>query len=162
MNKAKNELRLPSIVNVMELTRKPRGRVLIHFTAAQWKQVSSRLPKPVKFKAGPGTLEAVRAPGSNGDMLVGGFCRSTRNQLCWLNPQPIGPLDAGSGLGALAWDCNCQDVPDATPPATACRFILLRSPRLAFGCDATNCPAGCVLRWQRDGSLFVLGCQCRR
>lgn len=152
---------VPKIVNVMDIKSRPRGMTLVHFTAAQWKDVARTLKPTGELPPKSVLMEAIPIPGGSGDMLLGGSCRYQRGSVCYWVPDPIREPGRRPEQFDIGWTCVCQKIPDNPRPQTFCRLTLSRVPRIGIYCDATHCPAGCVLKVTRLDGKYLIGCECR-
>ena len=164
---------LPVLRNISELPAKSKEPVLLHFTAEQWKEaLGDTKPGKVSLQKHGSFLLANPVPMTRGGFALFGFCRSTRDQLCFQQPVAtapdlLGPARDRFGPGEfIRMECVCEDIPRDDRPSVACRLIIQVRPRVFLGCDSEHCPSGCRLIWQLvhpalgQLSPLLLTCEC--
>jgi hypothetical protein len=99
---SRSRIKVPLIRNVLEIKAPVKDGTLLHFTAAQWKQATARIPVGKRLPKQGLFLEAYPIPGE--DVIVQPNCVQGPCEICRVRMTP-GPR------GPIIFDCQCRRDP---------------------------------------------------
>jgi hypothetical protein len=161
MNKKRSKTRsrglvkTPRIKNILDVGKRLTPGTLLHVTASQWKQLTSRIPTGKGVPKYGVTLEFYPIP--DGDFIGQPMCIQNPCEVCRVRVSGFGPE------GAMTFDCqcrpdpNCPQDPPPPPPSPRCALEIPRvGGRLTLGCRSQGCTGRCRLTAVRQGFRYLI------
>lgn len=152
----------PRIQNILYIGRTFREGTLIHFTAQQWKQMTSRIHPGKGVPKYGVALEYYPIP--DGGVITQPICNPNVCETCNIRVTGFG---AG---GTMTVECRCRrdprcpDLPSSSPGTMSnlCRLVIRRTGMTLnpILCISQGCNGQCRLRAVRQGNRYLLGCWC--